>query len=127
MDGPKSSAADLNKRIDELCNAMEATFTEVIRRAGEAEDFDYDSTSQNELAMMQAGGAFKSAVQDTSSLIRELQELWLFGGLDTIADPADDAANKDKALEMAALIEKLAKHKMSLKKEEDGGEKNGET
>jgi hypothetical protein len=137
------------ERIDEFCNTMISSFSEVVKRAGESEDVNYDASAQNELAMMQAGGAFvcstspltppyvpsvsgtasamssvdhsrgqrlmdlqKGAVQDTSTLIRELQELWLFGGLDTITDPADDAANKEKALELAALIEKLAKSKI---------------
>lgn len=47
-------------------------------------------------------------------MIRELQELWLFGSLDTIADPADEQTNKAKALGIAAMVEALAKTKASL-------------
>jgi len=50
-----------------------------------------------------------SAAQGLSSLIRELQELWLFGGLDTLTDPADEKASEAKALGIAAMIEVLAK------------------
>lgn len=42
-------------------------------------------------------------------LIRDLQELWLFGSLDTLTDPADEKADKAKTLEIARLIETLAK------------------
>jgi len=38
-----------------------------------------------------------------------LQELWLFGGLDTLSDPADEEANRTKALAVAEMIEALAK------------------
>lgn len=50
-----------------------------------------------------------TAAQNTSVLIRDLQELWLFGSLDTLADPADDAADRAKALEIARLVEELAR------------------
>lgn len=63
------------------------------------------------------------AAQDLSSLIRELQELWLFGGLDTLTDPADEEANKAKALGLAALVEVLAL-KLPVPQEQDG--KNGD-
>jgi hypothetical protein len=46
--------------------------------------------------------------QDLSTLIRDLQELWLFGGLDTLSDPADEEANRAKAVQVAQMIEGLA-------------------
>jgi hypothetical protein len=46
--------------------------------------------------------------QDLSTLIRDLQELWLFGGLDTLSDPADAEAARNKALQVAGMIEGLA-------------------
>lgn len=47
--------------------------------------------------------------QDLTTLIRDLQELWLFGGLDTLSDPADEEADRAKAVEVARMIEVLAK------------------
>lgn len=44
-------------------------------------------------------------------MIRDLQELWLFGGLDTLSNPADEEANRAKALAVAEMIEALAKRK----------------
>lgn len=44
-----------------------------------------------------------------STLIRDLQELWLFGALDTLTDPSDEEGNRANALKIAAMIEKLVK------------------
>jgi hypothetical protein len=60
--------------------------------------------------------------QDLSTLIRDLQELWLFGTLDTLTDPADEAKDKDKALEIAGLIEALAKKGLQGKETGNGSE-----
>jgi hypothetical protein len=53
-------------------------------------------------------------------LIRDLQELWLFGSLDTLTDPADEEADKAKTLEIARLIETLAKVSPKARSESDG-------
>lgn len=49
--------------------------------------------------------------QDIATLIRDLQELWLFGGLDTLQNPADEEAQRKKAEEVASIIEVLAQQK----------------
>jgi hypothetical protein len=46
--------------------------------------------------------------QDLSTLIRDLQELWLFGGLDTLAEPVDEEGKRKKAVQVAEMIEGLA-------------------
>jgi hypothetical protein len=61
--------------------------------------------------------------QDLSTLIRDLQELWLFGGLDTLSDPADEEANREKAVRVAQVIEGLAgSRKVEASRENEGGE-----
>lgn len=65
--------------------------------------------------------------QDLSTLIRDLQELWLFGGLDTLSDPADEEVNRTRAVEVAKLIEVLAKSKPSAGPEEQNGVNGEET
>jgi hypothetical protein len=57
--------------------------------------------------------------QDIATLIRDLQELWLFGGLDTLTNPADEEANREKAFQVAEMIEVLAQQKP------DGSQENG--
>jgi hypothetical protein len=58
-------------------------------------------------------------------LIRDLQELWLFGGLDTLTNPADEESNRAKALVVAEMIETLAKQKPAIKLE-NGGEEDAQ-
>lgn len=48
------------------------------------------------------------AAQDLTTLVRDLQELWLFGSLDTLADPRDEEENRRRAVEIARLVEKLS-------------------
>lgn len=63
--------------------------------------------------------------QDIATLIRDLQELWLFGGLDTLQNPADEEAQRKKAEEVAGIIEVLAQQKPVAKVEEqENGVKN---
>lgn len=58
-------------------------------------------------------------------MIRDLQELWLFGGLDTLTNPADEEANRAKALVVAEMIEALAKQKPVVKLE-NGSEEDAQ-
>ncbi|KAF2789201.1 hypothetical protein K505DRAFT_253832 [Melanomma pulvis-pyrius CBS 109.77] len=95
----------------------------ILSTAQQDENVDYSTTAQRELAIKEDTTAFIRAAQDLSSLIRELQELWLFGGLDTLTDPADEEANKAKALGLAALVEVLAMN-MPVPHELEG--KNGD-
>lgn len=48
-----------------------------------------------------------TAAQNMSMFIRDLQELWLFGGLETLADEKDAEVERQKALEVAGLVEGL--------------------
>jgi hypothetical protein len=41
--------------------------------------------------------------------MRQVQELWLFGGLDTLADKKDAEVERQKALEVAGLVEGLVR------------------
>jgi len=59
-------------------------------------------------------------------LIRDLQELWLFGSLDTLANATDQEVDRAKALEVARLVERLAKRKpASYKVPGEGSQKEG--
>jgi hypothetical protein len=63
--------------------------------------------------------------QELSTLIRDLQELWLFGGLDTLADKTDEEATRAKAVQVAEMIEGLAGSKSVSVKEENGTDEHG--
>lgn len=62
-------------------------------------------------------------------LIRDLQELWLFGGLDTIANKKDAEKEKEKVLQVAELVERLTKKMPEASKVPDVGDgaRNGAT
>ncbi|KAF2819305.1 hypothetical protein CC86DRAFT_375163 [Ophiobolus disseminans] len=96
-----------------------------VERLDEARDF-YTS-AQKELTVREQSMGLIKTTQDLSTLIRGLQELWLFGGLDTLSDPADEEANRTKAVKVAEMIEVLAKSGPGVGKENGvQKEKNGE-
>jgi hypothetical protein len=63
--------------------------------------------------------------QDLSTLIRDLQELWLFGGLDTLSNPANEEASQAKAVKVAEMVARLATSKPGQVKQ-DGMAVKGE-
>jgi hypothetical protein len=65
-----------------------------------------------------------TTTQNISMFIRDLQELWLFGSLDTLADKKDAEVERQKALEVAALVEGLVSKLPEAWKASDG-EQNG--
>lgn len=87
--------------------------------------YDYATSAYKELVIKeQAAGLIKTA-QDISTLIRDLQELWLFGGLDTLSDPADEEASRVKAIAVAEMIEVLAKKEVVKVEGKEKGMGNG--
>ncbi|KAL1647284.1 hypothetical protein SLS61_007454 [Didymella pomorum] len=63
-------------------------------------------------------------MDDIATLIRDLQELWLFGGLDTLQNPTDEDTQRKKAEDVAGMIEMLAQQNPVFKAEtsDDGVE-----
>lgn len=58
--------------------------------------------------------------QELSTFIRDLQELWLFGGLDTLAEKEDEEATRARAVQVAEMIEGLAGSRSVGGKKENG-------
>lgn len=63
--------------------------------------------------------------QDLSTLIRDLQELWLFGGLDTLSGERDGEEAKKKAVEVAEMMEGLARRGRIQHGDKEEDKKNG--
>ncbi|KAF2270307.1 hypothetical protein CC78DRAFT_611957 [Lojkania enalia] len=122
MDPSKSSAVELTKRVDDICNALIGHFHTIVFATKENADADHSAIAQNELTIVEKTNAMIQSTQDLSSLIRELQELWLFGGLDTLADPSDEETNKAKAQAIAKMIETIAKSKPAPEQNVQNGE-----
>ncbi|KAF2714633.1 hypothetical protein K504DRAFT_7175 [Pleomassaria siparia CBS 279.74] len=124
MDPKNRNAAALTKRVNDITGAMVKHYGNILTTAKADQNVDYSTTAQRELAIKEDTTAFIRNAQDLSTLIRELQELWLFGGLDTLTDPADEEANKAKALSIAAMVEVLTKGPVRVEEKRDEG--NGE-
>ncbi|KAH8719297.1 hypothetical protein GQ44DRAFT_623625 [Phaeosphaeriaceae sp. PMI808] len=86
---------------------------------------DYYTSAQKELTIKEQTAGLIKTTQDLSTLIRDLQELWLFGGLDTLSDPADEEANRTKAVKIAEMVEVLAKGGLKDGEKEKGAEGQG--
>ncbi|KAF2677910.1 hypothetical protein K458DRAFT_423597 [Lentithecium fluviatile CBS 122367] len=125
MDPAKRNAAALHKRVDELVKYFIQHYQRVLQHAQEDQDSDYSRTAFKELSIKEDAMALVTTAQNTSMLIRDLQELWLFGSLDTLTDPADEEADKAKTLEIARLIETLATMPPKLLPQD--GAREGET
>ncbi|KAF9691706.1 hypothetical protein EKO04_010506 [Ascochyta lentis] len=78
---------------------------------------DYATSAAKELTIREQTAGLIKTTQDIATLIRDLQELWLFGGLDTLQNPADEEAQRRKAEEVAGMIEILAQQKPGVKLE----------
>ncbi|KAF2624771.1 hypothetical protein BU25DRAFT_347601, partial [Macroventuria anomochaeta] len=83
---------------------------------------DYATSAGKELTIREQTAGLIKTTQDIATLIRDLQELWLFGGLDTLQNPADEEAQRKKAEEVSGIIEVLAQQKpvTKVKGQEDG-------
>jgi len=79
---------------------------------------DYATSAAKELTIREQTAGLIKTTQDIATLIRDLQELWLFGGLDTLQNPADEEAHRKKAEEIAGVIEILAQQKPVVKEED---------
>ncbi|PVI05032.1 hypothetical protein DM02DRAFT_611137 [Periconia macrospinosa] len=110
MDPKQRNAAALHKRVDDLVRLFLQHYQSVLQQIGNDDQMsDYSRMAQRELAIKEDSMAIVKAAQDASVLIRDLQELWLFGSLDTLADPADEEVEKAKAVEIAGVVERLAR------------------
>lgn len=88
--------------------------------AREDEDADFSQSAQKELAIKEGAVAIITAAQKMTMLIRDLQELWLFGGLDTLADAKDEEVERRKVAEVARMVEGLVGKMPGGREGEDG-------
>lgn len=73
--------------------------------------YDYATSAGKELLIREQKEALIKTAQDISTLIRDLKELWQFGGLDTLSDPQAEEASRAKAFKVAEMVEGLARGK----------------
>lgn len=85
---------------------------------------DYATTAQREGRIQEQTSGLIKTTQDISTLIRDLQELWLFGGLDTLGEDKDgeEEREREKVRLVAEMVEALAGKKVEENKEGKGKE-----
>ncbi|KAJ4298209.1 hypothetical protein N0V90_006108 [Kalmusia sp. IMI 367209] len=128
MDPKQRNAAALRKRIDDLTSEFISQYRTIFALAKEDPDGDYSQAAHKELAIKEGAMAIVTTAQNMSMLIRDLQELWLFGSLDTLADKNELEGDREKALEVARLVEGLVKRVPDAYKVPGGeGSENGQT
>lgn len=76
--------------------------------AAEIPNPNNSEAAQTELTIKQHAEAMTRAVQDLMGVCRELQQLWLFGYLDTLADESEKVRS-EKLLGLVELCQDLAK------------------
>ncbi|KAK7181787.1 hypothetical protein DPSP01_012534 [Paraphaeosphaeria sporulosa] len=124
MDPKQRNAHALRNRVNDLMNELLNQYRAILAVAREDENPDYSQSAQKELAIKEGAVAIVTAAQNMSMFIRDLQELWLFGGLETLADEKDAEVERQKALEVAGLVEGLVGKLPQAWKVPDG-EQNG--
>ncbi|KAH4118245.1 hypothetical protein HBI70_184780 [Parastagonospora nodorum] len=143
-DLPRTKEA-LSARVEKLCNAIyderntdpwggDGYLSTILRTVKPAdtseystipklnEAKDYSTSAQKELVVREQSASLIKTAQELSTFIRDLQELWLFGGLDTLAEKEDEEATRAKAVQVAEIIEKLAGSKSVGGKKENGAD-----
>ncbi|KAF2277941.1 uncharacterized protein EI97DRAFT_457178 [Westerdykella ornata] len=120
MDPSKRNAAALHQRIDELCDALVSQYSSIFAAAAKRPDKSAGEIAMNELRIREESGALIRSSQEMATLVRDLQELWLFGGLDTVANPADEEARRERVRSVAAQIEGLVKRGFGAEGRDEG-------
>ncbi|CAI6334397.1 unnamed protein product [Periconia digitata] len=107
--GPSSTSITSNNDTNNNNNDEDSSKV----RQGQGEETQrqtpYSEIAYRELSIKEDTMNIIKAAQSSSTLIRDLQELWLFGSLDTVADPADLIEEREMAIQIADVIAGLAR------------------
>lgn len=120
MDPSIRNTANLTAYIDKLRNNLISRFENLVATAA-IERTDYNTTSYNALHMKDETAALIRAAEDLLSLTRQMQELWLFGQLDTLGKSAVEEKTEADARRVAELIQTLVRRE----EVKEGGEAGG--
>ncbi|KAF2804020.1 uncharacterized protein BDZ99DRAFT_526061 [Mytilinidion resinicola] len=83
MDSNLRNTAAMKAHILKLQTSLVSRFENLVATAA-LESTDYNTTSVNALHMKEESAALVRAAEDLLGLTRQMQELWLFGTLDTL-------------------------------------------
>ncbi|TKA61322.1 hypothetical protein B0A55_11329, partial [Friedmanniomyces simplex] len=94
-------------RIEKLRDQLVARFHTLVKLAA-ADRKDRNNTAIAQYHMQTETAALITTAENAQSLIRQLQEMWLFGQLDTVGDSKAQQQSDEDARSIAVLLKQLA-------------------
>ncbi|KAF2717340.1 hypothetical protein K431DRAFT_288639 [Polychaeton citri CBS 116435] len=107
MDAPLRNSPALIGRIDKLRDELIKRYESVVELAG-IERNDRNTSAVSQFQMRVDTAALIRAAEDLQSLIRQLQEMWLFGHLSTLGESKIEQQTDETAGDVARLLQQLA-------------------
>ncbi|TKA65180.1 hypothetical protein B0A55_09221 [Friedmanniomyces simplex] len=107
MDASLRNRPALEARIEKSRDQLVARFHTLVKLAA-ADRKDRNNTAIAQYHMQTETAALITTAENAQSLIRQLQEMWLFGQLDTIGDSKAQQQSDEDARSIAVLLKQLA-------------------
>ncbi|KAK3639269.1 hypothetical protein LTR56_012629 [Elasticomyces elasticus] len=107
MDASLRDTPALIVRIEKLRDQLVERFQTIVNLSvADRKDRNVTATAQYQIQTETA--ALIVTAENAQSLIRQLQEMWLFGQLDTLGDSKAQQQNDEHAKSIAGLLRQLA-------------------
>ncbi|KAI7540691.1 hypothetical protein KC331_g9023 [Hortaea werneckii] len=108
MDASLRNTPALTNRIDKLYGDVIKHYEALVSLAAVENATDRNSTALAQYQMQVETTALTRAIEEGQSFTRQLQEMWLFGQLNTIGDSEAKQRSDETAKELSALLQQLA-------------------
>ncbi|KAK1813162.1 hypothetical protein LTR12_012486 [Friedmanniomyces endolithicus] len=107
MDASLRNRPALEARIEKLRDQLVARFHTIVNLAA-VSGKDRNNTAITQYHIQTETAALITTAENAQSLIRQLQEMWLFGQLDTLGDSKARQQSDEDARSIALLLKQLA-------------------
>ncbi|KAI7222845.1 hypothetical protein KC333_g876 [Hortaea werneckii] len=108
MDASLRNTPALMNRIDKLYGDVIKHYEALVSLAAVENATDRNSTALAQYQMQVETTALTRAIEEGQSFTRQLQEMWLFGQLNTIGDSEAKQRSDKTAKELSGLLQQLA-------------------
>ncbi|RMY09802.1 hypothetical protein D0868_04042 [Hortaea werneckii] len=107
MDASLRNTPALMNRIDKLYGDVIKHYEALVSLAAVENATDRNSTALAQYQMQVETTALTRAIEEGQSFTRQLQEMWLFGQLNTIGDSEARQRSDETAKELSGLLQQL--------------------
>ncbi|KAI7472267.1 hypothetical protein KC351_g11700 [Hortaea werneckii] len=108
MDASLRNTPALMNRIDKLYGDVIKHYEALVSLAAVENATDRNSTALAQYQMQVETTALTRAIEEGQSFTRQLQEMWLFGQLNTIGDSEAKQRSDEAAKDLSRLLQQLA-------------------